>query len=167
MGFKIIDISSEQKLQLSNVASRDLNKRFGKRGDLLELQVCTLSNELLSLNLATVIRDEVNPDLPLTSKLGNTSSDIVGELNLKPNKFLDLEYNFSLDNDLSSIDYSKANAEISVNNFITSFEFLEKNNIIRTESYLSNKTTFNFDDNNSLNFQPEKIKKKILLNTII
>ena len=48
MSFKIIDISSEKKLQLSNVASRDLNKRFGKRGDLLELQVCTLSNELLS-----------------------------------------------------------------------------------------------------------------------
>ena len=48
MSFKIIDISSEKKLQLSNVASRDLNKRFGKRGDLLELQVYTLSNELLS-----------------------------------------------------------------------------------------------------------------------
>jgi len=48
MSFKIIDISSEKKLQLSNVASRDLNKRFGKRGDLLELQIYTLSNELLS-----------------------------------------------------------------------------------------------------------------------
>ena len=48
MSFKIIDISSEQKLQLSNVASRDLNKRFGKNKDFLELQVCTLNNELLS-----------------------------------------------------------------------------------------------------------------------
>jgi LPS-assembly protein len=121
-----------------------------------------LDNELLSLNLATVIRDEINPDLPLSSKLGNTSSDIVGEIKLKPKKFLNLEYNFSLDNDLSRLDYSKANAEISINNFITSFEFLEKNNIIGTESYLSNKTTFNFDDNNSFEFSTRKNKEKDL-----
>ena len=70
-----------------------------------------LDNELLSLNLATVIRDEINHDLPLTSKLGNTSSDIVGELKLKPKKFLDLKYNFSLDNDLSTLNYNKLNYE--------------------------------------------------------
>jgi len=121
-----------------------------------------LDNELLSLNLATVIRDEVNSDLPLTSKLGNTSSDIVGELSLKPKKFLDFKYNFSLDNDLSTLDYSKANAEISINNFVTSFEFLEKNNLIGSESYLSNKTTLNFNDNYSLEFSTRKNKEKDL-----
>ena len=121
-----------------------------------------LDSELLSFNLATVIRDEINSDLPLSSKLGNTSSDIVGELNLKPNKYFNLEYDFSLDNDLSRLDYSKANAEISINNFITSFEFLEKNNIIGEESYLSNKTTFNFDDNHSIEFSTRKNKEKDL-----
>ena len=121
-----------------------------------------LDSELLSLNLATVIRNEINYDLPLSSKLGNKSSDIVGELNLKPNKHFNLEYDFSLDNDLSRLDYSKANAEISINNFITSFEFLEKNNIIGEESYLSNKTTFNFDDNHSIEFSTRKNKEKDL-----
>ena len=63
MSFKITDISSEKKLQLSNVASRDLNKRFGKSGDLLELQVCTLSNELLStINLTSSNYKLVNQD---------------------------------------------------------------------------------------------------------
>ena len=100
--------------------------------------------------------------MPLSSKLGNKSSDIVGELNLKPNKHFNLEYDFSLDNDLSRLDYSKANAEISINNFITSFEFLEKNNIIGEESYLSNKTTFNFDDNHSIEFSTRKNKEKDL-----
>jgi len=119
-----------------------------------------LDNELLSFNLATVFRDKINPDLPLTSKLGNTSSDIVGELNFKPKKFLDLKYNFSLDNDLSALDYSKANAEFSINNFVTSFEFLEKNNIIGDESYLSNKTTLNLNDSSSFEFTTRKNKEK-------
>ena len=121
-----------------------------------------LDNELLSLNLATVIRDEINHDLPLTSKLGNTSSDIVGELKLKPKKFLDLKYNFSLDNDFNTLNYNKLNTEISINNFITSFEFLEKNNIIGSESYLSNKTIFNLNNNNSIEFSTRKNKEKDL-----
>ena len=121
-----------------------------------------LDNELLSLNLATVIRDEINHDLPLTSQLGNTSSDIVGELRLKPKKFLDLKYNFSLDNDLNTLNYNKLNTEISINNFITSFEFLEKSNIIGSESYLSNKTIFNLNNNNSIEFSTRRNKEKDL-----
>ena len=46
--FKITDISSTAKLQLSDLDFRDLNKRFGKRGDFLELQVLNLNNEVLS-----------------------------------------------------------------------------------------------------------------------
>ena len=46
--FKITDISSPSKLPLSNINFRDLNKRFGKRGDYIELQVLSLSDEILS-----------------------------------------------------------------------------------------------------------------------
>ena len=46
--FKITDISSTSRLQLADVNFRDLNKRFGKRSDYLELQVLSLNNEILS-----------------------------------------------------------------------------------------------------------------------
>ena len=46
--FKITDISSPSKLSLDNINFRDLNKRFGKRGDYIELQVLSLSDEILS-----------------------------------------------------------------------------------------------------------------------
>ena len=46
--FKITDISSTSKLQLADVNFRDLNKRFGKRSDYLELQILSLNNEILS-----------------------------------------------------------------------------------------------------------------------
>ena len=47
--FKINDISSPTKLSLSGINFRDLNKRFGKKEDYIELQVLNLNNEVLSV----------------------------------------------------------------------------------------------------------------------
>ena len=93
MSFKITDISSEQKLQLSNIDSRDLNKRFGKSGDLLELQVCTLSNELLStINLTSSNYKLVNRDKD------NLSNEIKINFQslLKENGFISGKYKLKL-----------------------------------------------------------------------
>ena len=46
--FNITDISSEIKLSFDTTSFRDLNKRFGKNGDYLELKVHTLNDELIS-----------------------------------------------------------------------------------------------------------------------
>ena len=46
--FKITNISSPSTLPLEGIDFRDLNKRFGKNQDFLELQVLSLNNELLS-----------------------------------------------------------------------------------------------------------------------
>ena len=47
--FKINDISSPTKLSLSGINFRDLNKRFGKKEDYIELQILNLNNEVLSI----------------------------------------------------------------------------------------------------------------------
>ena len=106
-----------------------------------------------------MFRDEENPDLPKKSTLNRKSSNIVGEMLFKPKEFFDLKYNFSLDNDMQTLNYNLVDATFSINNFVTSFEFLEKNNIIGEESYLANKTTFNFDENNSLSLNTRKNKQ--------
>ena len=48
MSFKITDISSEQKFNLDTSSFRDLNKRFGRPEDYLELKIHTLNDELIS-----------------------------------------------------------------------------------------------------------------------
>ena len=116
-------------------------------------------NEVFSLNLATMFRDEENPDLPTKSTLNRKTSNIVGEILFKPKKFLDLKYNFSLDNDMQTLNYNLIDATFSLNNFVTSFEFLEKNNIIGDESYLSNKTTLGLSENSSLSFNTRRNKQ--------
>ncbi len=117
------------------------------------------NDELLLLNLATNFKDVNDSRLPTNSQLGNKSSDIVGELKINPNKYIDLNYNFSFDNNLSTSNYNFVKSTITVNNFVTSFEFLEENNELGSESYLANKIGYSLDENNKLEFKTRKNKK--------
>ncbi len=117
------------------------------------------NNELISLDLATVFRDTANPDLPTKSTIGNKTSDIVGNFIYKPNSALNFEYDFSFDNDLNRSNYDSFKTKLSVNNFVTTFEYLEENNIIGNESFLANQTSIGLDDSNSINFSTRRNKK--------
>ena len=86
------------------------------------------------------------------------SSDIV-ELNFNPNKFIKFNYDFSLDNNLDTANYNKLETSLSINNFITSFEFLEENNEIGSESYLTTDMNYSFNSKNSFLIQQEEIEK--------
>jgi LPS-assembly protein len=60
---------------------------------------------------------------------------------------------------LNRSNYDSIKTEFNVNNFVTTFEYLEENNLIGNESYISNKTSYNFDETNSINFSTRKNKK--------
>ena len=70
-----------------------------------------------------------------------------------------LNYNFSIDNNVQDLNYHKISSEIKVNNFITTFEFLEENNNLGNDSFVSNETSYDFDEKNSLFFRTRKDKK--------
>ena len=109
-----------------------------------------------------MFRDEKNLKLPESSRLGEKTSDIVGGMKFKSNSFIDFAYNFSVDNSFDTINYNLIDTTISVNNFVTTFEFLEKSNEIGSESYISNNTTLALNSNNSLSFKTRKNKEKDL-----
>ena len=115
--------------------------------------------DLLELSLATVFRDEINESMPTTSSLGSKSSDVVGHIGLSPNSFFSSSYNFSLDNNLNVLKYNSLDAKFTVNNFITSFKYLEENDNIGDENYIQNNTSFNFNENSSFGFSIRKNKK--------
>jgi len=115
--------------------------------------------ELLSLDLGAVLRKNKNKHLPKSSKLGENFSDIVGNLKIKPFKSFNLNYDFSMDNSLDRFNFNFLELELNVNNFVTSFEFLEENNEIGTESYFSSKLGYKFDTSNSINFATRRNRK--------
>ena len=56
-------------------------------------------------------------------------------MKLSTNKFYELNYNFLSDNNIGEFNYHKIISKFKINNFVSSFEFLEQNNLIGSESY--------------------------------
>ena len=121
-----------------------------------------LQKSIIDLGIAQVFRDNENQDLPKKTTLNKKSSDIVGFLNLYPNENINLGYNFSIDNSLDNTNYDLIKADLKINKLVTSFEFLEEDNIYGDKSYLSNTTTFELNENNFVKFkQRENLDKNI------
>ena len=113
---------------------------------------------LFSFGLAQNFRDNENEDLPLNSTIGKKSSDVFGNMNFKPNQYLDFDYNFAVDDALSKSKYDYLKGSLTINNFITSFEFLD-DNAEDGQNYISSKTSYNFGGGNSLTFERRENKR--------
>ena len=159
--------SSDRRIDINNVFS---NNRIGENDAIEGGQSLTLGSEYkisdkiskddyLFFSLASVFSDQENLDLPITSTIGNKSSDIFGNIKFIPNKFLDINYDFSLDNNLNTSNYDLIKTTLSLNNFVTSFEYLQEQNLIGNDSYVKNETSYKFDESNYLKFSTRKNKQ--------
>ena len=108
--------------------------------------------DIFSLGFANIQRDQKDPDLPTRSSFAKKSSDIFGSLKYNVFDWLDLQYNFAIDNNIDKSNFDEITSTISVNNFVTSFSFLEDGNSSNNQSYLSNQTKYKFDENRSVSF---------------
>ena len=122
-----------------------------------------LNRKIIGFNFANSITDKKNDNLPTKSKLNNTRSDFVGNLSYTPNNILDFDYNFSYDRDLDGSNYDSISTKISVNNFVTSFNFLSDEFKIsgkENKEIFSNTTTYKLNNENSIKFNTSKDLKK-------
>ena len=120
------------------------------------------NDTFLSSKIATVFRDEINENLPITSTLGKKQSDFVGEISFIPFSNFELDYNYSLNNDLNEINLHNFENTFRVNNFVNTFTFYEENNLIGDKSYYENEFSYKFDQKNSLFFKTRNNKKNNL-----
>ena len=116
-------------------------------------------DKIFNFNIATSLSDNDNEDLPEKTSLSQKMSNIVGQLEFYTNENLKFNYDYLIDNNINEINYHKFKSTLSINNFITSFEFLEENNFIGKESYLSAEAKYIFDENKELEFKTRKNKK--------
>jgi len=115
-----------------------------------------MDKDLMNLSIASVLRLNENPDLPKLHGFSEKRSNFVGDLNLIPSKFFDINYKFSIDNDLNKSNYNLITTNININNLVTSFEYLEEDNYLSEDSYLKNTTKIRIDDNRSMKFETSK-----------
>ena len=119
-------------------------------------------NEIIGAGLANIFRPNADKKLPVKGALNEKTSDIVGQINLNPNKYINMGYDFSLNNNLSDMNYQILNSEIKINNFVSTFECLNENNQNNSvnQSYLTNISKIsNDDDSKSLTFKVRENKE--------
>ena len=114
--------------------------------------------EIFDFKIANNLRIEENDDLPKTNQLGQKTSNFFSEITYSPNKILTTKYNTSSRNNFTDINYENFIAEISINNFVTTFDYLNENNTLDKNSYLLNTTKYSFDKSNEISFSTRENK---------
>jgi len=112
-----------------------------------------LGEEKISLEIAQVLSDTADEDLPIKTSLNKKYSDLIGNFKFKVSDILSLNYDFMLDDGLSTSNYNSLKSTFSVNNLITTFEYLEESDIIGSNHYVGNETTLKLNSSNSLAFK--------------
>ena len=113
----------------------------------------------IEFDLATIFRDKVQDNLPTKSNLNRKSSNIFGSAKFNNSKYLNVNYNFALDNNFQNFEYNSVSTKISVNNFVTSFDFIEENGTTGNTNILENSTTYNINNNNFFSFKTRRNRK--------
>ena len=156
----------DRKINITNVFSKN---RLGLNDSIEGGQSLTVgfdydlktreNNDFLGFGLGQIFRDTNDTRLPIKSKMQSKSSDIVGNFNFQTNDNFKINYDFSLDNNLETVNYTKIETQLRINNFLTSFDFLEENDDIGSDSYLLSDVKYNFDKNNSVSYNTRRNRK--------
>ena len=156
----------DRQLNIDNVFS--LN-RIGTNDDIEGGASMAFGNEFLikniegtdifSFDIATVFREKENENLPTNNTLRNSQSDIVGSLEFTGNENWNIDYNFSADNDLNTVNLHLLKNTFKVNNFIHTFEFYEENYALGNNSHYANTIAYEVNKNNFLSFRTRRNNK--------
>ena len=113
----------------------------------------------LEASLATLFRDKRENNIPINSTLNNKSSDIFGKINFNPNKNITINYDFSLDNNISTFNYNSIDTKLNYQNWEAELSFVEENGVIGNSNYTDFKSSYFFNKENSFSFSTRRNRK--------
>tara|TARA_B100000767_G_scaffold52665_2_gene48135 strand:- start:319 stop:2988 length:2670 start_codon:yes stop_codon:yes gene_type:complete len=132
-----------------------INKKNKLNHSNLDQQIAEI-NEYFNFRLATNLRLKKEENISKDSTLGETASNIFGDIMLKPNEEITLGYNFSLTDDLNTFEYSALSVGYLSENFTTTFNYLEEAGVLGDTNVIANKTKINFNNFNTLSFSTRR-----------
>ena len=114
------------------------------------------NEEKSKFGIAMNFRRNKDEDIPLSTSLGEKTSDLIGYSGINITENLSLNYNFLINENLDETNYNLLSLNFDSNRFKTSFEYMEKSNTIGDESYLSNVTQLELNQSNVVTFETNK-----------
>ena len=123
-----------------------INKKIGENSE----------KEKFSIGLGQVFNLEKNEDMPASSSLDQTMSDVVGKINYNFSEIGNIDYKFSLDHNLQDLNYNEISTELNLGRANFNLSYLEEQNHIGLEHYVSSGVSLNINQNNELSFSTKK-----------
>ena len=111
------------------------------------------------IKLAGVLRDVGEDKISSSTTLDRKASNLFGSITNKLHEKIQLDYNFAIDNDLSTFENNDISLSFHINNLITSFNFTEINGEMGDSNQVSNSTLYKFNDSNYLTFGTRRNRK--------
>jgi len=118
-----------------------------------------LNKNIFNAKIANILRLDESENLPMNNQLGEKISNIFGSLGYNVKENFKVEYNYALDSNLTDTNFQDLSTEFKINNFITSFQYLNESSIKGDNSFLSNKTSYHIDETKNLTFETRKNKE--------
>jgi len=116
-------------------------------------------NNFFEASIAKVFRDKNDKNIPVTSAIDKKNSNYFGSLNYSFDNLIDLNYNFSINNDLNALEYSDIELKFVKDDFFIELNYLEENKNIGNEHFIENTFGYDIDENNFLKFKTRRNKK--------
>ena len=116
-------------------------------------------NNYFEMKLATILRDKEEKFIPNNSTLNRKNSNLFGSVTNKFSENIEIGYNFSLDNDLNTLEYNNIDTTISINNIVTKFNFIEENGERGDSNIVGGSIAYNLDDENFFSFETRRNRK--------
>tara|TARA_B110000438_G_scaffold281264_1_gene307276 strand:- start:418 stop:1113 length:696 start_codon:yes stop_codon:yes gene_type:complete len=112
--------------------------------------------EKLSLSLGQVFTPKKNKNMPYKSSLDQKMSDVVGEIKYNFSELSTLNYKFSVDHNLNDLNYNEISTNLNFGKIDFNLDYLEEQNHVGKEHYVSSGITLNFDNKNKFKFETKK-----------
>ena len=114
------------------------------------------NEKYFELKLSSVFRDNEEENIPNQTSLNKKNSDLFGSMDYKFSEILSIDYNFAVDNKIERFNYNSIGLNLSLNNFVTEFNFIEEDSLTGNTNIFENTSTYNFNNQNSIKFQTRR-----------
>ena len=116
-------------------------------------------NKYFEFRVATVLRDEEENFIPKKTTLNKKNSNLFGSIKNNFNDNFNINYDFAIDNNYKKLEYNNLNANFSVNNFVTTFNYIKETGEMGNSDIFENTLKYTFDDSNTFSFSTRRNRK--------
>ena len=114
------------------------------------------NNRNFDFSIAQIINDEENKKMPTKTSLDEKLSDLVGSSNFKINEKLNIEYNFSVDQNYNDFNYNDFGANINFDPMKIGFNYILENKHVGNQEYIKAKIDYSKGKNGLLSFETKR-----------